>query len=81
MGPRHSTVAKSLNNIGTVFNDMKKYTEAISFFRKSLEIEKETLGEIHSATARSLNNIGVAYYKMGSFEEALDYHLRSLAIR
>ena len=52
-GERNADVSTSYNNIGAVLDDQGKYTEALVYYQKALEIFKEIYGERHPAVATS----------------------------
>lgn len=61
-------IATSLNNIGTVYFDWKKYEKANEFFFRSLDYFE--LLKLNDESAKVLSNIGTAYTKLGDFENA-----------
>ncbi len=52
---------------------MGKYSTALSFHEKALEIFQKTLPTNHPDFAQSYNNIGAVYYNMGEYSKALSY--------
>ena len=67
--------------IGTMKRNQGEYKEAITFYEKSLEIEKKTLPPNHPNLAVSYNNIGNVYNNMGEYSKALSSHEKALEIR
>ncbi len=65
-----------------LINDYQgKYAEAIEYYEKSLEIDKEFLPSNHPNLATSYNNnIGLVYYDLDNYEMALTYFERALDI-
>ena len=57
-----------------------KYTEAIKYYQKNLDILKCHLPANHPYIAHSYNNIGALYRKMGNYSKALEYLEKSLEI-
>ena len=47
LGTDHPKVAISLNNIGLVYMDLKKYDESLKYLTRSYEIKKKNFGEDH----------------------------------
>jgi tetratricopeptide (TPR) repeat protein len=80
-GPKHPTVATSLNNLAELYRVQGKYTEAEPLYRRSLGIWEKQLGENHPLVATSLNNLASLYYAQGKYAEAELLYQRSLAIR
>jgi tetratricopeptide (TPR) repeat protein len=67
--------------LGWIKADQRKYTEAITYYEKSLKIRQKTLPANHPHLATSYNNIGEAYRKMGEYSKALSSHEKALEIR
>jgi tetratricopeptide (TPR) repeat protein len=79
-GPKHPTVATSLNNLAGLYKSQGTYEEAEPLYRRSLAIFKKQLGENHHDVATSFNNLANLYYVQGKYEEAEPLYLRSLSI-
>ncbi|CAM4800509.1 unnamed protein product [Rotaria magnacalcarata] len=60
--------------LGLMKNSQGKYPEAIKFYEKSLEIERETLPEDDSSLAPTYCAIGLVYNNMGEYSKALEYY-------
>jgi tetratricopeptide (TPR) repeat protein len=67
--------------LGWIKMDQGKYTEAITYYQKLLEIRQKTLPANHPSLATSYNNIGMVYNKMGEYSKALSYYEKSLEIK
>jgi tetratricopeptide (TPR) repeat protein len=67
--------------LGWIKKDQGKYTEAITYYEKSLEISQKTLPENHPDLADSYNNIGLVYNDMGEYSKALSYYEKGLEIK
>jgi tetratricopeptide (TPR) repeat protein len=67
--------------LGWIKYDQGKYTEAITYYEKSLEIRQKTLPANHLNLAGSYNNIGIVYNNMGEYSKALSSHETALEIR
>ena len=80
-GENHPDYAKSLNNLGVLYDVMGDYLKAEQFYLESLKIRKSVLGENHPDYAASLNNLGVLYRTSGDYSEAEQFLLESLRIR
>ena len=70
-----------LHMLGWVYNDVGKYSKALSSCKRSLEIRKVALPPNHSDLAKSYNNIGMVYMNVGEYSKALSSYERSLEIR
>ena len=55
--------------------------EALRYYKKSVTIKLNTLGENHPDVAASYNNIGIVYRDKGELDKALEYYNKSLTIR
>jgi len=60
---------------------MDVYNQALTFYRKSLEIREKVLGLQHPDTACSYYKIGFVYDNMGNYHQALAYYNKALEIR
>ena len=69
------------NAMGTVKTILGNYEEALTFYGKSLEINRKRFSENHHTLADSYNNIGLAYTSIGQYSEALSMHQNALEIR
>ena len=59
--------ADTLNNMGCVYYQMDRYSEARDHYRRSLEAKEEALGKEHISYASTLYNIGLALTRLGSY--------------
>jgi tetratricopeptide (TPR) repeat protein len=67
--------------IGWIKIDQGKYTEALSYYEKALEIKQKILPANHPRLASCYNNIGLAYDNMGEYSKALSYFEKTLEIK
>ncbi|WP_287278778.1 MULTISPECIES: tetratricopeptide repeat protein [unclassified Okeania] len=81
LGDNHLDVARSLNDLGRLYQSQGKYKEAEPLYQKSLAIRKQKLGDNHPDVAISLNNLAVLYYQQGKYSEAEPLYQKSLDIR
>lgn len=70
------TEIEVLNNLGSVYTDLKNYQKALEYFKlgyvKAEEIQDlESLGMI-------LNNIGIIYFNQGNYEESTQYYQKAI---
>ncbi len=70
--------ANASNNLGTLFQDLKKYKDAINFHNRSLELLKNTSN--FEYVAITLNNLVNPFMQLGDFKEALKLVNSSLEI-
>ena len=80
LGPEHADVARTLNSLGVLYEDLGRKEEAEKHYLRSLAIMEKVLGPEHADVAMTLNNLGVLYSDLGRNEEAEKHYLRSLAI-
>ncbi|CAF0923624.1 unnamed protein product [Didymodactylos carnosus] len=57
-----------------------QYKEAISYYKKSLEIKRETLKEDNTSLALTYNDIGLVYSNMGDYSKTLEFYEKSQKI-
>jgi len=81
LGPDHSEVATSLNNLAALYYAMGAYDKAEPLYRQALEIKRKALGEAHPDYARSLNNLALLYHAMGAYDKAEPFYRQALKIR
>jgi tetratricopeptide (TPR) repeat protein len=67
--------------LGWIKNDQGKYSEAIEFYEKVLEIRQRTLSADHPDLANSYNNIGLVYDNIGEYSKAVSYYEKALEIK
>ena len=72
---------KVYHYLGWVKMDQGRYTEAITYYNKSLEISQKTLPANHPSLATSYHSIGLVYKNMGEYSKALSYYEKALEIR
>ena len=53
-------------NIGNIYFSEDKFKEAITYFKKAIEINPSNF--------RAYNNIGIAHKGLGNFEDALKFY-------
>ena len=71
----------SLNNLGKVCQDQKKYAEAESYYKRSLEMAGAALGENSVEAATVLENMAKLYKETGRQEEAQRFFERAQKIK
>jgi len=81
LGPEHSDVATSLNNLAALLWSQGKSAEAEPLYRRSLEIDEKAFGHDHPEVATGLNNLAELLRSQGKFAEAEPLYRLSLEIR
>jgi len=64
--------------IGFCYYKLDKYAEAIEWFQKALELQREK-GDLESV-ASTLNNIGLNYKMRGNYDKAIEYYEQTIRI-
>ncbi|OYD95136.1 hypothetical protein CDG77_10410 [Nostoc sp. 'Peltigera membranacea cyanobiont' 213] len=73
-----SQEAKTLNNIGLVYDTLGDKQQALKYYNQSLPLRKE-IGD-NAGFATTLNNIGLVYDSLGDKPQALKYYNQSLPL-
>ncbi|CAF3929992.1 unnamed protein product, partial [Rotaria sp. Silwood1] len=68
------------HHLGVMKFQLGQYQEAVSFYEKSLEINRKTLPDDHSSCANTYTAIGAAYNNMGNYPKALEIYEKALKI-
>ncbi|CAF4945942.1 unnamed protein product, partial [Rotaria socialis] len=63
-----------------IYDEEKKYFEALDFYEKSLALRRKHLPPDHPDLGGSYNNIGIVHWCLGHYDLALDHYNRSLKI-
>ncbi|ODS31932.1 MAG: hypothetical protein SCARUB_02941 [Candidatus Scalindua rubra] len=80
IGPEHSNVATSLNNLAGLYRAQGRYADAEPRCLRALSINEKSLGENHPDVATSLNNLALLYKVQGRYADAEPLYRRALAI-
>src|SRR6266567_5165182 len=75
-----SSSQHSLNNLATLYHDMKNHENAVQFYKDAVQMYQQ-LGLEHTDVARSLNNLATLYCDQGKYEEAEPLYQQALEIR
>ncbi len=73
--------AITLNDLGTLYRDMDRYTEAEHVLKRSCDILKAQYGANHSFSAAALANLAQVYSRQGRYSEALPMMKEALAAK
>lgn len=71
---------KALANQGLLFTTMGRFTQAVDFTVKALELRKAKFGDKNIGIASSLNNYGVLQFDLGHYNEADKTFLNAVSI-
>src|SRR5690349_9066555 len=63
-------LAKSWNDLATIYYDAGRYAEAEKFFRLAAQLSERLYGSDSAEAAQGLNNLAVLYVKTSRFKEA-----------
>lgn len=80
-GSEHAGYAKSLNDLGTLYDDLGWRARAEPLYREALEIRKKILGKQHPDYATSLNNLGYLYSSMDDYARAEPFYREALEVK
>jgi len=69
-----------LLQFGVIYYGQAKYEQAIQYYQKSLEMQKQIAHLDHSLLAASFHNIGAIYLKTNERSQPLEYYEKSLEI-
>ncbi len=81
LGPEHTEVTLSLNNLAELYRNQGRYAEAEPLYQRALAIREKVLDPEHLVVAESLNELAELYRVQGRYEEAEPLFQRALAIR
>jgi tetratricopeptide (TPR) repeat protein len=70
-----------LYNIGVYFFQTGKYKEAEEFHRRTLELNKQVLGEGHPVTLASMSNLAIVYGQQGEYAKAETLQQQTLELK
>lgn len=79
-GPQSEEVAKVLNNLGVVCNELGEFSKALDHLQRALEIRLAVHGEENNLTATTYQNLGNTYLDSGDPNKALEYFQKALEI-
>ena len=73
----HRSIALTLNNLGSIWNNKKDFDKALDFYTQSFEMGKRLYSnQEHPDIVLSLNNLGTILEKK-DFDKALDFFTQS----
>jgi CHAT domain-containing protein/tetratricopeptide (TPR) repeat protein len=71
---------KALNDLGNLYKDAGRFSEAETAFRRSLAAGRATLGEDHHNVAATMGNLATVLEQQSRLTEAEDLYKRTIAI-
>ena len=81
LGDSDPQTAASLMSMGTLYDNMGKYTEAMACYQQALEIRRKAFSDENSSCADTLTAIGRLYEHQGAYEAAAAAIQEGMAIR
>ncbi len=72
-------VMDALNNLGILYLDLGKMTEAEALYQRALAGKEKAFGPDHTSTLDTVNNLGNLYSDLGKMTEAEALYQRALA--
>jgi eukaryotic-like serine/threonine-protein kinase len=78
LGPKHPTVAQSLNNLAASLTEMDDPQAARPLHERALAIRTEVLGASHPLVAQSMMNLARTLAALGELDQALALHQRAV---
>ena len=79
-GPDHPNVARDVNNLGTVLQDIGDFAAARQCYERALRIDETAFGPDHPNVAIGVNNLGDVMQALGNLSEARQCYERALRI-
>ncbi len=72
--------ANVLNNLGTLYIDMKRFEEAQPLYEQALSMLKNIFDEEHYKVASTINNLASLHNRKGEHQRAIEEYKKSLEI-
>jgi len=61
LGRDHTSTLDTVNNLGNLYADQGRLTEAESMYQRALKGSEKALGRDHTSTLNTVNNLGSLY--------------------
>ncbi|MEM8930733.1 MAG: serine/threonine-protein kinase, partial [Acidobacteriota bacterium] len=74
-------LASALNNLGNIYFNQRRWSDAEVYFRRSLEQLEAVLGAEHARVAVAADNLGASIASQDRFAEAIPFFEQALTIR
>jgi kinesin light chain len=70
LGSSHPDVAKQLNNLALLYENLGKYDEVELCYKRAIDIYTQTLGPEDPNVTKTKSNLASAYFKQQKYKEA-----------
>jgi tetratricopeptide (TPR) repeat protein len=80
LGYDHPRVSGVLESLGSVYQSIRKYSEAKDFLEEALSIRERRYGAIHQSLENLLSALGSLALDQAQYDSALEYFKRALII-
>jgi tetratricopeptide (TPR) repeat protein len=77
--PNAVIVSNHINNIGLIFKEQRRYTDALNCFERALKVQQKFLPPLSSID--TFNNIGELYLLIKDYSKAIQYFQEGLKIQ
>eukprot|EP01022_Parablepharisma_sp_SALTPOND_P031687 TRINITY_DN812_c0_g1_i1.p1 TRINITY_DN812_c0_g1~~TRINITY_DN812_c0_g1_i1.p1 ORF type:complete len:161 (+),score=2.43 TRINITY_DN812_c0_g1_i1:23-484(+) len=68
------------SNLGSIYNQLGQYKEAIENHTKAIHIMKSAYEGVHPNLAAVYSNLGSIYNQLGQYKEAIENHTKAIHI-
>jgi tetratricopeptide (TPR) repeat protein len=79
-GPIELNTIEQYNNVGTIFQQQKKYADAQQIYEKALKLSLDNFPTAQDIIADIYHNLAGLFYSMKDYAKALSYYEKVLAI-
>jgi tetratricopeptide (TPR) repeat protein len=76
-----SIFAAVYSSIAVVYDNDGKYSEALEWYKKALDVCESTLGRDHSTTVTAYINISSVHFRKGEYPKAMEWLRKALAVK
>ncbi|MEO8670969.1 MAG: serine/threonine-protein kinase [Tahibacter sp.] len=80
LGEDNAAVGSTLNNLGNVLNQQRRYADAEPLLRDALRLARAQRGENHPALTPILLNLSTSVFEQGRHDEGIDLQQKALAL-
>ena len=81
LGPAHTQVAMTANNLATLLSKIGDYGEALGLYRESLAALERALGAEHPLIANGKHNLAELDQRMGRYDEAAALYGEAITLK
>jgi len=79
-GDRDERLAATLNDMGVIYDETKRFAEGEAVYKRALAIRENLRGPDHVDVATSCNNLANLYKDTGKYDQAESLYKRAIAI-